>query len=325
MLCIIDSVTDPYWNLAAEEYLLMKFSEPVFRLWRNRLAVIIGKHQNAMAEINQAYVREHGIPVVRRISGGGAVFHDMGNILFTFADRRIKGEDTGEMFRRFTAPIIDALRNIGVEAVLEGRNDLLIDGRKFSGNAVAYHGDRILQHGTLLFSSSMEDLSSALNSRPEKFAGKAVQSMRSRVTNISEHLKEPMDIESFMNYLKDSIGKDCTMYSFSDREVREITELRDSKYATDEWNYGHSPKCSFSNVKKFPAGLVELFLDIEGGRIAGIKIRGDYFFVEDTEGFESMFIGIPYTAEAVHERMQAADVNSYFSGISAEDLESMFF
>lgn len=176
MLCIVDSTTDPYWNLAAEEYLLTSLSEPVFRLWRNAPSVIVGRYQNAAAEINSEYVRTRGIPVVRRLTGGGAVFHDLGNVNYTFIDRKVEGEDTAAMFRRFTAPVISALRSLGVEASLEGRNDLVISGRKFSGNAVCVHGGRVLQHGTLLFSASVADLSGALNTRPEKFIGKSVQS-----------------------------------------------------------------------------------------------------------------------------------------------------
>ena len=147
MLCIVDSTTDPYWNLAAEEYLLTALSEPVFRLWRNAPSVIVGRYQNAAAEINSEYVRTRGIPVVRRLTGGGAVFHDLGNVNYTFIDRKVEGEDTAAMFRRFTAPVISALRSLGVEASLEGRNDLVISGRKFSGNAVCVHGGRVLQHG----------------------------------------------------------------------------------------------------------------------------------------------------------------------------------
>ena len=209
MLCIVDSVTDPYWNLAAEEYLLTALTGPVFRLWRNSSSVIVGRYQNAAAEINSEYVRTRGIPVVRRLTGGGAVFHDLGNVNYTFIDRKVEGEDTAAMFRRFTAPVISALRSLGVEASLEGRNDLVISGRKFSGNAVCVHGDRVLQHGTLLFSASVADLSGALNTRPEKFIGKSVQSNRSRVTNISEHLParhRSMSVEEFITYLQDHIA-----------------------------------------------------------------------------------------------------------------------
>ena len=153
MLYISHPCTDPYWNLAAEEYLLKEFQQPIFRLWRNQNAIIVGRYQNTLAEVDINYVKENSIKVVRRLTGGGAVFHDLGNLNFTFIEARIPGEDASAMFRRFTQPIIEALNNIGIKAYLEGRNDLLIEGRKFSGNAVCIHNNRILQHGTLLFNA----------------------------------------------------------------------------------------------------------------------------------------------------------------------------
>lgn len=336
MLYIIDKVTDPYWNLAAEEYLLKNFDRPVFRLWRNEKAVIVGRYQNSHAEINRKFIDENNVPVVRRISGGGAVFHDMGNILFTFADKRIQGEDTGEMFRRFTSPVIAALKSLGVNAYLEGRNDLLIDGLKFSGNAVAYHGDRVLQHGTLLFSSSMGDLAGALNTRPEKFVGKAVQSNRARVTNISDHLPSPMSIDDFMNYLYSYISSCCgdgddTMYDFTQEQVAEINTLRNSKYITDEWNYGKSPKCSVSNVQKFPSGLYEFFADIEDGRLNNVSIRGDYFFSEDTSFVERALTGVPFDRESVLSALVSLSgkggnpLSDYFNGIEVAEFMELIF
>jgi len=230
-LCIFDKGTDPYWNLAAEEYLLKEFKQPVFRLWRNDNAIIVGCNQNTLAEIDAQFVKEHNIKVVRRLTGGGAVFHDLGNLNYTFIEPRryatdecsasersddtrnelkkrcdenqsesenekrngnctTRFENPAEMFKRFTSPIIKALNNIGVPAYLQGRNDLLIDGRKFSGNAVCIWHNRVLQHGTLLFASNVADLSGALKARPEKFIGKSVASNSQRVTNISEHLNK---------------------------------------------------------------------------------------------------------------------------------------
>ena len=184
MLCVNNIYTDPYFNMAMEEYFLKNFTENIFILWRNEPAVIVGKHQNSLAEINVDYVTEKGIKVVRRLTGGGAVFHDLGNINFTFIENGSKPD-----FQKFTRPILDVLIDLGVDARFEGRNDLTIGGRKFSGNAIAVWKNRTLEHGTLLFSAVMEDLSGALKVNPLKFEDKAVKSTRSRVTNISEHLK----------------------------------------------------------------------------------------------------------------------------------------
>jgi lipoate-protein ligase A len=199
MLCLIRHETDPYFNLAAEEYAMTHFAAECFMLWRNAPAVIVGRHQNTLAEIDADYVRVNDIPVVRRLSGGGAVFHDLGNLNFTFiadSDGRAQVD-----FRRFTQPILEALQALGVDARFEGRNDLTIDGRKFSGNAEYVSGNRILHHGTLLFAARMADVSAALRPDPAKFADKAVKSVRSRVTNISEHLSQPMTVLAFRDHL----------------------------------------------------------------------------------------------------------------------------
>ncbi len=188
MIYISDTSTNPYFNLAEEEFLLKNFTEDVFRLWINAPSIIVGRYQNSIAEINTEYTTQHHIPVVRRLTGGGAVFHDLGNLNFTFIQNMNTVADTATMFRRFTLPILQALHSIAVDAQLQGRNDLTINGLKFSGNAICIHQNRVLMHGTLMFDVSKTNLSKALKSRPEKFIGKAVKSNVKRVTNIKEHL-----------------------------------------------------------------------------------------------------------------------------------------
>ena len=325
MLCITDTRTDPYWNLAAEEYLLDRFTEPVLRLWRNSDSVIIGRNQNASAEINFDFVKEHNVAVVRRLSGGGAVFHDLGNVNFTFIDSADKGEDSAAMFKRFTSPIIDALRGLGVAASLEGRNDLVIDGRKFSGNAMCIHKGRVLQHGTLLFSSSMGNLSGALQTRAEKFIGKAVKSNRSRVTNISEHLPKPMLVEDFRDYLRDFLGASCVPYKLSIKDEETIEAIAESKYRLDSWNFGQSPKSSFSKCVKLNSGLYEVFMDLSGGAICRLEIRGDYFFKLPTEEFCSQMVGVPHIKEKITDRLHQLPVGDYFCGLGPDELADLFF
>ena len=331
MLYINDSCTDPYWNLAAEEYLLKAFSEPVFRLWRNESSIIIGQYQNAVAEIDTTYVKENGIKVVRRLTGGGAVFHDLGNLNYTFIEEKKPGEDASAMFKRFTAPIIEALNDIGVKAYLHGRNDLLIDERKFSGNAVCIHKNRTLQHGTLLFNASMNNLGAALKSRPEKFIGKAVQSNRSRVTNISEHLPQEgcpvTDIISFKEYLAEYISSryNITPYAYTAQDLEAIEKLREEKYSQTGWNFGKSPAYSYAKTSKFPGGLVEIFMNVAKGEISQLQINGDYFFTRPTEEFITAMTGTPHTTEAINAALEGLEVNAYFNNITKEEIASMFF
>jgi lipoate---protein ligase len=243
MLCIRRDETDPYFNLAAEEYVLHHFNNDCFMLWRNGPSVIVGKHQNTLAEINYDFISKNNIKVVRRISGGGTVFHDLGNINFTF----IRNGDPGKLidFRKFTQPVIDVLATLGIEARFEGRNDLTIGGKKFSGNAEHVFKNRVLHHGTMLYEAKMTDLTNALNVDPDKFKDKAIKSVRSRVTNISEHLTTPLDIQDFITLVMNHIvstHQDAKLYQFSEQDRNGINELVKRKYSTWEWNFGYSPK-----------------------------------------------------------------------------------
>ena len=319
MYLITDATTDPAWNLAAEEYLLTQRSEPFFRLWRNADSVIIGRHQNAWAEIDLDYVEREHIPVVRRMTGGGAVFHDLGNVNYSFFDLRD---------RRFTDVILEALAALGVSGACSGRNDLVLsDGRKFSGTAVCKHGNRLLEHGTLLFDASFDRLTAALRPRPEKFTGKAVRSVGSRVANLAPQLAVPMSVEAFIDFLAQQIGDalGCSPYTFSAEDRVAIERLRAERFGTADWNFGTSPACRFSHVRKFPAGLLEAHFDVVGGRIRGLRILGDYFFTRPTEEFCALMEGCRYDKKAIAGRLQRVPTGDYFTGIHAGELLDLFF
>lgn len=319
MYLLVDTTTDPAWNLAAEEYLLTQRSEPFFRLWRNADSVIIGRHQNAFAEIDLDFVERERIPVVRRMTGGGAVFHDLGNVNYSFFNLKE---------RRFTDVIIEALRPLGIDGRCSGRNDLVLpDGRKFSGTAVCKHGARVLEHGTLLFDASTERLAAALKPRPEKFTGKAVQSVRSRVANLSEQLAEPVSVEAFMVFLADGIGTalGCVPFSYSAADRQAIARLRDERFGNRDWNFGASPVCTVAHVRKFPTGLLEAHFDVRGGRISGLRIFGDYFFERPTEEFCALLEGCPYDRKTIAGRLLSVATGEYFSGISPDDLLTLLF
>mgnify|MGYP001029995680 CR=1 FL=1 len=326
MRCLIDKTTDPYWNLAVEEYLLTRLHIPVFRLWRNAPAIIVGRNQHTPSEINSEYVRENNIAVVRRLSGGGAVFHDLGNINYTFVDRYPPGTDTSEIFARFTQPILDVLHKLGVNACLEGRNDLVIDGRKFSGNAIALHKNRILLHGTLLFSASIKDLSLALKTKArEKKRG--VPSNPRAVCNISEYLKQKTDAAGFLDILKEHIaGNPDKTYKdepLNEQEQEIIRALCDSKYRTDSWNYGKDANNGTVRKKRFAGGNMEVILDIRNGVIEDAKIFGDYFFLAPTQDIEAALKGCPHTKEAIGKKLQNFRMEDYFRNIPPEDFTDL--
>jgi len=327
MLIIRRQNTDPFFNLATEEYVLKKISEDSFMLWRNEPSIIVGKHQNTLAEINMDYVKQNNIKVVRRLSGGGAVFHDLGNLNFTFT---MRSEDENMInFRKYTEPILEVLQKMGIDARFEGRNDLTIGGKKFSGNAMHIWKNKVLSHGTLLFSSHMPDLSAALNVDPLKFRDKAVKSVRSRVTNISEHLKDPMDVLQFADTIQDHIaGKypDARFYDLTDEDHWKINELVKSKYETWDWNFGYSPNYNFKKILRTEkSGTIEFDLDVHDGIIRKIRIYGDYFGKYDTEEIEVALTGIEHNEESIRIALQGYDLNDYIVNLNVEDFISGFF
>lgn len=323
MLCIFNDSHDAYFNMAVEEYVFTQFSDDIFMLWRNEPAIIVGLFQNSLAEINLDFVKEKGIKVVRRLTGGGAVFHDLQNLNFTFVESNSNGN-----FRTFTQPIIEVLNQLGVDARFEGRNDLMIDGRKFSGNAQCVSNGRMLHHGTLLFDTAMTDMSNALKVNPLKFEDKAVKSVRKRVTNIREHLKSSLTVMQFsdmiMKYIMET-KPDCRRYEFTDEDIAKITKLRDEKYSTWEWNFGHSPKYSYSKMIRTKGGNVELHLNTEKGTIVEIKIYGDFFAKKDVHEYEALFVGVRHDEKYISELFGRVNTEDYFLDVTNEDVLRLMF
>ena len=327
MLIIKRHNTDPYFNLATEEYVLKNFDEDSFMLWRNAPSIIVGKHQNTLAEINVDYVKRNNIPVVRRLSGGGAVFHDLGNLNFTFIQL---GKDENLIdFRKYTEPILEVLQKTGIAAKFEGRNDLTIDGRKFSGNAEHIWKNRVLHHGTLLFSAEMTDLTQALNADPLKFKDKSVKSVRSRVTNISEHLSEPMDVMEFADLIQSHIIEkypDARMIELSAEDHEKIHELVRTKYNTWEWNFGYSPNYNYRKVLRTEkSGTIEFDMDVRNGTILLIKIFGDYFGHLDSEALEIQLTGIQHNEQSIRAALAQMNISDYINHLSLEEFLTGLF
>ncbi|MDL2313880.1 lipoate--protein ligase [Desulfovibrio sp. OttesenSCG-928-C14] len=318
--------TDPYLNLATEDYILTNLTQGDYLLlWRNNNTIVVGLHQNTQEEINSVFVEERKVSVVRRRTGGGAVYHDLGNLNFSFiTDAREAALITME---RFTLPIVEALREMGLEAEASGRNDILVGGKKVSGNAQALLRGRILHHGTLLFNSDLSVLSQALKVKPEKFLSKSVKSVRGRVGNISEFLQEPMSVEEFGDRILACVSRNSQAEElvFSPEERAAIQDLRDSRYLTWEWNFGRSPKFNFHNIEKYDGGFLELFLDVREGVIDSCAFYGDFMALRPAAEVAEKLTGARYERGAVAAILAALPLGEYFGTLDLEDILDCMF
>lgn len=320
MKLVINTSKSAYFNLALEEYLLSQYEDEFFMLWTSVPSILIGKHQNTYTEINIPYVEENKIPVVRRMSGGGTVFCDPGNINFTFIE---KDQGSFADFQKFTKPILNYIQTLGVPAEFSGRNDLVIHGQKFSGNAQYRLKSRILHHGTLLFDSMIGNLVNALTPKEEKFKDKSVSSVKARVTNIKAHLEnKDMTVETFRSeiyaYIHETFA-DCSFYELTESDIQAVNRLVKDKYETWQWNYGDSPKYDYENIRKFPSGLVELGLTVRKGVIQQLSLHGDFYATRETTELCETLIGVPHEAAAIHAALSLVDFNAYLQGIPVDE------
>jgi len=326
MLILRSRTTNPAFNLATEEFLLKNKSEDCFYLYINNPSIIVGRNQNALAEINVHYVKENNIDVIRRQSGGGAVFHDPGNLNFTFIMTEL--EDKSVDFRKYTQPILDVLKSLGVDAKFEGRNDMTIKGKKFSGNAKYFYKDKILQHGTLLFSSTLPNLSQALKLNPLKYRDKAVKSISSRVTNISEHLSYEVTLQELekriINHVR-NMYNDSEIYELTDSDIDAINKLVEEKYGTWDWNFGHSPQYNFQKGIKTNGGHIEINLEVIKGEIKNAKIFGDFFNIREVSELENLLIGTTHEQEHIKKLLETVGIENYLSNVTVDEfVEGLF-
>ena len=327
MKCIISPFNSCYKNISSEEYFLSCFDDDIFYLYINSPSIIVGRHQNTYSEINQKYVRENGIDVVRRLSGGGAVYHDYGNLNYGFI---VRNQDRGmnEVFRQFTVPIIKVLHNLGVNVHFSGRNDLVIDDKKISGVAQYHTNEKILLHGTLLFSSDILRISQSLNADPRKFQDKSVKSVKSRVTNIRPYLIQPLSIEEFTSVLSREViaqFPDAEIYELTDQDREEIQKLADNKYTTWEWVYGNSPNFTCSCELKYEKGILDIGLEVKSGIIRNIIVYGDFFGTKDLDEMTRCLTGIPYEKKAVTNALKPLKLTDYIYELPKDlFIESLF-
>ncbi|MDC7240419.1 MAG: lipoate--protein ligase [Spirochaetales bacterium] len=325
MTYIESSSTDPFFNLALEEYVFNSLpkDKEYFMLWQNENSIIIGKHQNTIEEINIPYVKEKSIRVARRLSGGGTVYHDLGNLNFTFITDSPENREID--LASFCVPVVEALGSLGVEAEISGRNDILIKGKKFSGNAQYIRFGRVMHHGTLMFDSNIEVLVEALNVSQDKISSKGIKSVRSRVTNISEHLDGSMSTLEFRNILREFMEKRNGMkpYTLTEEDLAAVNKLR-KQYESWEWNYGRSPAFSLRKERRVEGcGKIQIFLDVKKGVITGFTTRGDYFGAEDSTPLEEALRGCALNEDSLYSALKDLDVGFFYKNLDREQLISI--
>lgn len=323
MIYVVNEATDPYFNLALEEYVLdyLDVAKEYLLLWRNRPTVVVGKYQNTLEEINKEYIKEKKINVVRRNSGGGAVYHDLGNLNYTFIikDKQVEKLD----FSKYIAPIIKALQDWGIAAEFTSRNDITVAGKKISGNSQYIKENKVLHHGTLLFATNLGELELALKISPDKIISKGIKSIRSRVANIKEYLPEDVNIQDFRDMLLSYLFKgaeNISQYKLSPQDLETINRLREEKYLCWQWNYGESPKFNIKKVHKYRHGKLETRIYVEDGVIKQCKFWGDFFGTGDLAEVESRLINRRYTEVEIKQALAPLNINKYFVNFTLDEL-----
>jgi len=327
MLYFISSSQNPAFNLATEEYLLKHYEEDVFFLYRNSPSLIIGKHQNALAEINLEKTEKEQILVFRRLSGGGTVFHDEGNLNYCFIKKGEKGKLVN--FQKYSQPIIDTLKKLNVNAKFEGKSDLTINGKKFSGNACHVFKNKVMQHGTMLFASDLDRLNQLLKVNPLKFKDRGVRSIRSKVTNISEYISSPLSLDEFTKLIIEEVKLSFTEakeFKLSKSDRTEIKDLMSEKYENWDWNYGYSPNYDFEKLTNFPGGsILQINMKIKKGTIKKIDLDGNCIHLETISTFEKELLELNHEKQSVLKLLNSVNLDLYFKNMSANQLISAFF
>lgn len=319
-------ITDPHLNLALEEYLLRhaRLDEPLLLFYVNEPAVIIGRNQNALEEIDAEFVAQQGIHIVRRLSGGGAVFHDLGNLNFSFITQ---GDAQLHQFERFTQPVIAALNRLGVPAVLHGKSDIFVNGRKISGNAQYLAQGRMFSHGTLLFDTNLKMMLQTLNPRGLQIESRAVQSVRNFVANIRELLSQAMTLEELKLALLDEVFRFSVVatYELTPGDWQQVAQLADQRYRTWEWNIGRTPAFNVYRQGETPAGRVEARINVQDGLIQEVTFWGNFASQREVTDIASRLTGIRYEREAIATALAGLDLTPYFGAVSAQALTELLW
>lgn len=312
--------TDPRFNLALEQYIFdqMDPRHSYFMLWRNHNTIVVGKHQNTMAEINASYVKDHDVRVVRRLSGGGAVYHDLGNVNFTVITDH---EGANFDFSTFCRPVMAALASFGVEAQFSGRNDMTIQGRKFSGNSQYVKHGRVMHHGTIMYDSDLDAVQQALHVSKDKLVSKGLPSVRSRVTNVRPHMTQPVSTEEFMERLRVFMFTEYHLeqYELTEQDIYAIQCIQAEVYDRWEWNYGSSPACQIEKRRRIEGcGEIQIHIDVENGMIQALAFHGDYFGTRDAGELAQRLVGSQLEESSIRKAVKDVEVNEYFQNLDLD-------
>jgi lipoate-protein ligase A len=314
--------TDPTLNLALEQYVFdtLSCNGEFFMLWQNRDSVIVGLHQNTAEEINRAYVDRNGIPVVRRLSGGGAVFHDLGNLNFSFIT---SVPDAGKLdYRSSCKPILEALEELGVYAETSGRNDITLNGKKFSGNARYVRNGHLMHHGTILFDTDLGKMAEGLRVPEDKIISKGVKSVPARVTNLRAHLPMDMTVMEFWTFLRKSIvgKKNMSAYTMTEQDWDAVAAIRCRRYATWEWNYGRSPDYSIRKRRRLPGfGDIRISMQVEDGKISAFATDGDYFGNRPCADIAAVLLHTRMDKNALFEVLSEVPLEEFYEGLPRDE------
>ena len=318
--------TNPHYNMAFDEYCLesLPIDEPVFFLWQNKPSVIVGFNQEVNTEVNLDYLNQQGITLARRVTGGGAVYHDLGNLNYTIVGR---SEDLERDYPEYASLMMKALQALGVPATISGRNDILVEGKKVSGFAKRVCRNRLMVHGTLMYQVDVDVLTNVLNTSHSKLQSKGIASVRSRVANLSDYLPELADIQSFKNRLEDILSNHYAdeEYQLSEEDMANIQCLADEKFSTWEWNYGRSPKATLVHTARLACGTVEIHLTLAENRIATCRFGGDFLGNLPTSEVEAALTGVPYEKNEIRKCLSKIEISRYFDRVLVDDLLEMMF
>lgn len=326
MIIIAHDNLDPLVALAIEDYVMELFEEDCFMLWQTNPVIVVGKYQNIYNEVNIDYVESLNIPIMRRRSGGGAVYNDNNTIYYTYIVN--KEVSSFSDYKTFTKPIVNALKIMGINAEFSGRNDILIDGKKFSGNSQLVNNKKITHHGTLLFDFDEEILTKALIVDEEKLKSNGVKSIKSRVTNIKSHLQKNITVNQFRDLLYKEIIKNVDnpkIYTLTEKDYIEINKISEMRYRNKDWTFGKNPKGIIEKTKRFTGGRVSSNIVVEKNIITSINFNGDFFSKLGLSDILDALVSVNYNKIDVQKALSKFEMNDYFSNITTDELLQVIF